>query len=275
MKTFKEKVFEIVKKIPKGKTLTYKEVAKRAGSLNASRAVGSILKTNFDPKIPCHRVIRSDGIAGEYNRGRENKIKLLKKEQRDGLLKEIEDELIRLKKSPLYKYRIENGNLPVIGNGSVFAKIMFVGEAPGKNEAKTGKPFYGAAGKILDNLLFSIGLKREEIYITNIVKDRPPQNRDPLPEEIKIYGPFLDRQIGIIQPKVIATLGRYSMIYIMQNFGLSPKPEPISKAHGKTYEAILSYGKVKIIPLYHPAAAIYNRGLLDTQKKDFKVLKNI
>lgn len=78
--TFKEKVFEVVKKIPKGKTLTYKEVAKRAGSPNASRAVGSILKTNFNPKIPCHRVIRSDGVAGEYNRGRANKIKLLKKE---------------------------------------------------------------------------------------------------------------------------------------------------------------------------------------------------
>lgn len=80
MKTFKEKVFNVVKKIPRGKTLTYKEVAKRAGSPNASRAVGSILKTNYDPKIPCHRVIRSDGLIGEYNRGRENKIKLLKKE---------------------------------------------------------------------------------------------------------------------------------------------------------------------------------------------------
>ena len=80
MKTFKEKVFEVVKKIPKGKTMTYKEVAKRTGSPNASRAVGSILKTNYDPKIPCHRVIRSDGLAGEYNRGRQNKIKLLKKE---------------------------------------------------------------------------------------------------------------------------------------------------------------------------------------------------
>jgi O-6-methylguanine DNA methyltransferase len=80
MKAFKEKVFEVVKKIPKGKTLTYKEVAKKAGSPNASRAVGSILKTNYDPKIPCHRVIRSDGVAGEYNRGHANKIKLLKKE---------------------------------------------------------------------------------------------------------------------------------------------------------------------------------------------------
>lgn len=79
-KSFKDRVFEIVRKIPKGKTMTYKEVAKRAGSPNASRAVGSILKENFDPKIPCHRVIRSDGLAGEYNRGRENKIKLLKKE---------------------------------------------------------------------------------------------------------------------------------------------------------------------------------------------------
>ena len=97
---------------------------------------------------------------------------------------------------------------------------MFVGEAPGKNEAKTGRPFCGAAGKILDNLLAHAGIERKNVYITNIVKDRPQQNRDPLPGEIKIYGPFLDRQIDIIQPKVIATLGRYSMDYIMRKFGL-------------------------------------------------------
>jgi len=90
----------------------------------------------------------------------------------------------------------------VIGEGSHFSKIMFVGEAPGRNEAKTGRPFCGAAGKILDDLLGSVAIKREDVYITNIVKDRPPQNRDPLPEEIDSYGPFLDRQIEIIQPKV-------------------------------------------------------------------------
>ena len=125
---------------------------------------------------------------------------------RTELLKRIKDEVINLKKSPLYQERIKNNVFPVIGEGSHQAKIMFVGEAPGRNEAKTGRPFCGAAGKILDELLASAGIDRKDIYITNIVKDRPPSNRDPLPEEIKIYGPFLDRQIEIIQPEVLATM---------------------------------------------------------------------
>jgi DNA polymerase len=151
---------------------------------------------------------------------------------------------------------------------------MFVGEAPGRNEAKTGRPFCGAAGKILDWLLQGAGIKREEVYVTNIVKDRPPQNRDPLPEEIEIYGPFLDRQIEIIQPQVIATLGRYAMGYIMNKFDLPLELEPIGKAHGKIYEATTNYGKIKIIPLYHPAVAVYNSHTKDILAKDFELLKN-
>ena len=124
-------------------------------------------------------------------------------------LKAIRDEAIALKQSPLYEYRTSNRYYPVIGEGSHDANIMFVGEAPGKNEAETGRPFCGAAGKFLTELIEGIGLKREQVYITNVVKDRPPENRDPTPEEIEIYAPFLDRQIDIIQPKVIATLGRH------------------------------------------------------------------
>jgi len=191
--------------------------------------------------------------------------------------------VIALKKSPLYKFRIENKNLPVIGEGSHFAKIMFIGEAPGRNEAKTGRPFCGRAGDILNELLESVGIKREEVYVTNIVKDRPPQNRDPLPEEIEIYGPFLDRQIEIIQPKVIATLGRYSMYYVMPKLGLEFELEPISKNHGKIFavprEALAKWGwknhEVKIVPLYHPAVAVYNAHTLDQLKKDFEVLKDL
>lgn len=196
-------------------------------------------------------------------------------EERRELLRKIRDEVVELKNSPLYKFRIENKNLPVIGEGSHFAKIMFIGEAPGRNEAKTGRPFCGAAGKILDELLGAVGIERSEIYVTNIVKDRPPQNRDPLPEEIKIYGPFLDRQIEIIRPRVIATLGRYAMGYVMPKFDLSLELEPISKAHGKTYEALATYGPIKIIPLYHPAVAVYNSHTKDILKKDFEVLKNL
>ena len=192
---------------------------------------------------------------------------------RHDALKKIRDEILVMKDSPLYEYRTKNGFFPVIGEGSHFSKVMFVGEAPGANEAKTGRPFVGAAGKFLNEMLIGAGGKREDVYITNIVKDRPPENRDPSPEEIFMYGPFLDRQIEIIQPKVIATLGRFSMNYVMQKLGLDFEIEPISKAHGKSFEAQVSYGKVLVVPLYHPAAALYNGRMRDVLKKDFEILK--
>ncbi|OGD96406.1 uracil-DNA glycosylase, partial [Candidatus Curtissbacteria bacterium RIFCSPLOWO2_01_FULL_41_28] len=133
-------------------------------------------------------------------------------------LKKIRDEIWNLSKSPLYNYRKKNNYFPVIGEGNHFSKIIFIGEAPGQREAETGRPFCGAAGKILDELLVSIDLKRKDVYITNVVKDRPPNNRDPEPEEIKLYSPFLDRQILIIKPKIIATLGRFSTKYILEKF---------------------------------------------------------
>lgn len=187
-------------------------------------------------------------------------------------LKLIRDAVIELKESPLYTYRVRNNYLPVIGEGNRDAKIMFVGEAPGRNEAKTGRPFCGAAGKILDSLLEKSGIERTDVYITNIVKDRPQENRDPTPEEIEIYGPYLDRQIEIIEPSIIATLGRYSMNYIMKKFDLELEIEPISIAHGKKYKASASYGPVTIFPLYHPAAAIYNRALIPVLEEDFAKL---
>lgn len=187
-------------------------------------------------------------------------------------LKKIEDKLLALKESPLYEYRTTNNYFPVAGEGSHDATIMFVGEAPGRNEAKTGRPFCGAAGKILDTLLTSAGIKREDVFITNIVKDRPPENRDPSPREIEVYGPLLDQQIESIQPKVIATLGRYAMGYIMKNFNLEESLEPIGKAHGKAYKAQASYGPITIIALYHPCVAIYNNKTLPTLTADFATL---
>lgn len=188
-------------------------------------------------------------------------------------LRKIRDEILNLKKSPLCAERIKNKVFPVIGAGSHDARIMFVGEAPGKNEAQTGQPFCGASGRVLDELLDSVSLKREDVYITNIVKDRPTQNRDPSPEEIEIYGPFLDRQIDIIQPEIIATLGRYSAEYIMKKFDLDFQIEPIGKMHGKSFEATASFGPIKIIPLFHPAVALYNSHTRDDLKKDFEILK--
>lgn len=189
-------------------------------------------------------------------------------------MKRVRDEVFNLTSSPLYQYRASHQYLPVIGEGSHNAQIMFVGEAPGRNEAETGRPFCGAAGKTLDLLLASIGVSREDVYITNIVKDRPPENRDPLPSEIEVYGPFLDRQIEIIRPSIIVTLGRYAMQFIMRAFDLEFELEPISRAHGKSYEAKASYGLIHIIPQYHPAAAIYNNNLLETLKEDFKAIRS-
>lgn len=200
---------------------------------------------------------------------------MTEEERRHGELKKIKDELLAFKKSPLYTFRTENKYFPVIGEGSHFAKIMFVGEAPGKNEALQGRPFCGASGRVLNQLLESAGIKREEVYITNIVKDRPPENRDPSDWEKELYAPFLDRQIEIIQPKVVAALGRHSMEYLMKHFGLEDKLEPISQAHGKAFESKASYGKVYIVALYHPAVAIYNIHQKPILVADFKVINKL
>ncbi len=190
------------------------------------------------------------------------------------LLREIKKEVVELKSSPLYQERIKNNVFPVIGEGNHDADIMFVGEAPGAKEAATGRPFCGNAGKILDNCLQENGLKREETYITNIVKDRPPRNRDPLPEEIEAYRLFLDRQIEIIQPKIIVSLGRFSTEYILTKFKLEKELKPITALHGKIFNTETNYGKVKIIPIFHPAVAVHDPRKKDTLREGFKVLKN-
>ncbi len=187
-------------------------------------------------------------------------------------LEKIKARVMNLKESPLFAYRTDNKFFPVIGEGSRDAEIVMIGEAPGRNEAKTGRPFCGTAGKVLDQLLQHVGLERDSIYITNIVKDRPPENRDPTAEEIVVYGPFLDEQIEIIKPKIIVTLGRYAMGYVMKKFGKEDALEPIGKAHGKAYDAQASYGAIKIVTLYHPCVAVYNPRNLPNLKKDFEIL---
>ncbi len=188
-------------------------------------------------------------------------------------LRAIRDEVVALTESPLYDYRRRNGYYPVIGQGDHYAAIMFIGEAPGKNEAETGRPFCGASGRVLDDLLASINLKRENVYVTNILKDRPPNNRDPLKNEIDLYAPFLERQIAIIQPKVIATLGRFSMEFILRRFGAFRAGQRISQLHGKVITVSGAYGQIAVLPLFHPAAALYNANQRQTLLDDFQVLK--
>jgi len=188
-------------------------------------------------------------------------------------LRKIKDEVINCKKCSLYQDRIEGGFYPVIGEGNHQAKIMFVGEAPGLQEAKSGRPFCGASGRILDELLNSVSIKREDVYITNILKDRPPKNRDPQKEEIEARVPYLERQIELIKPIVICSLGRYAMEFLMGKFGLEDVIEPISKIHGKVFEVEIVSQSIKIIPLYHPAVATYNPNMKEILQKDFQILK--
>ena len=150
----------------------------------------------------------------------------------------------------------------VMGDGNVDADIVFIGEAPGKNEDIQGIPFVGAAGKFLNEMLAAAGMDRSDIYITNIVKYRPPNNRDPLPEEKKAFWPYLVKQLQIIRPKVVVTLGRHSMEYFLPG-------EFISKIHGEPKRVQFGDEKLVIVPLYHPAAALYNGGMRQTLIDDF------
>lgn len=193
--------------------------------------------------------------------------------ERAARLEKIAHQLSNFSESPLYEYRQKNGYMAVFGEGDIYAKIMFIGEAPGEQEAKTGRPFVGAAGRVLAELLESIGLERQNVYITNIVKDRPPDNRDPTPEEIRLYQPFLLQQLELIQPQVIVPLGRFAMEFILNQFDLPERGQKISALHGKLLKAPTAYGQIAIVPLYHPAVALYNRYQKDNLRSDFQVLK--
>lgn len=157
----------------------------------------------------------------------------------------------------------------VFGDGNPNADIVFIGEAPGKKEDETGKPFVGAAGRFLDEMLASINLNRADIYITNIVKYRPPDNRDPLPEEKKAFLPFLQAQLEVIQPKIVITLGRHSTNCFLPDLQISQvhgEPKRIKLAMKQHQGDVL---EIVILPLYHPAAALYNGGMRQTLLDDF------
>lgn len=152
----------------------------------------------------------------------------------------------------------------VFGEGSPDAEVVFIGEAPGKNEDLTGRPFIGAAGRFLDELLKSIGLKRADVYITSILKYRPPDNRDPKPAEKTAFWPYLLAQLEVIKPKLVVALGRHSANCFLPDL-------QISKAHGQVQEA----GQWRILPLYHPAAALYNGSMKNILMTDFAQIRTI
>lgn len=185
----------------------------------------------------------------------------------------MEPEHIRLvKETEIFK----NCKNIVIGKGNLKAKILFVGEAPGRNEDEQGIPFVGAAGKNLDKLLENVGLTINDIYVANILKCRPPENRNPLPEEIKAHTPWLLKQIEEIKPKVVCSLGNYATKFFLAEANLDKMDSQpgITQVHGKVKQVQINSHKIKLIPLFHPAAIIYNRALQTEWEKDMQIVKN-
>ncbi len=181
-------------------------------------------------------------------------------EEWDNLIEQIRN----CRKCGLYK----NRKNPVPGEGNRNAVLMFIGEAPGAREDATGRPFVGAAGKLLTELIESIGLTRKDVYITNIIKCRPPGNRDPREEEIKACLPYLLKQIKLIQPRIIVALGRHAGKTLFELSGL--KWINMSRVHGRVFDASIEGVSFKLTVTYHPAAALYNPRLKVSLEKDFK-----
>jgi uracil-DNA glycosylase len=176
------------------------------------------------------------------------------------VLKKLRDKLAKLD-HPLK----ETASNLVFGDGNPESKIYFMGEAPGKNEDLRGKPFVGAAGRILDSLLESVGLTKKDVFINSVLPYRPPNNRPPKQAEIEFFEPFLDEQIEIIAPKIIVTLGKYSLEKFLPG-------EKISQVHGEPKEVKWKGKKLTILPMYHPAASFHSTAVANALKEDF--LKN-
>lgn len=196
----------------------------------------------------------------------------------DRQLQEIRDQVVNCQKCSLYQKR----HCPVVGEGNHRAQIMFVGEAPGRQEDASGRPFCGAAGQVLSEVLAAVGLQRKDVYIANILKCWPPGNRNPLAEEINACGPYLDRQIEIIQPQVICPMGNFAAQYLIKKYGL----EQLASQNGKLLGISRLRGQVlatnnllgpspKIVPLYHPAVATYNPNLKPLLIQDYQVAADL
>ena len=180
-------------------------------------------------------------------------------------------ELLKLKKEMEADKTLplrETATQLVFGDGNPDTDIYFIGEAPGQNEDKTGKPFVGRAGKFLESVMSAHNLKREEVYISNVVRFRPPENRDPTPEEIAAFQSYVDREIEIIDPPVIVTLGRFSMNKFLPGV-------KISQVHGKPTLIDWRGRKIAVVPMYHPAAALRASAIMQQFRKDFEIIPRV
>jgi len=162
----------------------------------------------------------------------------------------------------------------VPGEGNLNAEVLFLGEAPGRMEDLEGRPFVGAAGRLLNRLLSEIGLRREDVFITNVVKCRPPNNRDPKEDEVEACRPFTEAIIELVSPKIIVTLGNHAGRFLVEGYG-GGKWRGITAEHGRVRKVKVRNIEVIVVPTYHPAAALYNPKLLPTIQNDFKILKSV
>jgi len=184
--------------------------------------------------------------------------------EKEKLLTDLHKQIEKCKRCLLFK----TATHAVPGEGDPSAKIMFVGEAPGRMEDETGRPFVGRAGKLLDKLLNSIGIERKSVFITSVVKHRPPKNRAPKPNEVRACMHWLSLQLDIIKPKLIVTLGRFGMEYFMRG-------EKISKIHGTIKKAVVNNKEYNIFPVYHPAAALRSTRNKKALEEDFSELRKL
>ena len=183
------------------------------------------------------------------------------------LLDNVATEVVVCTKCCLWKGRKKA--VPGVGNPE--SRVILIGEAPGRSEDIKGEPFVGTAGKFVDFLLSEIGLSRKVVFISNIVKCRPPENRDPMPSEIETCTPYLNRQVGIIEPAMIVTLGKHSTAYILNKAGIPFRS--ITQEHGKMHETTILGVRTLVFPTFHPAAAIYNARYENQIREDFQVVK--
>ena len=177
-------------------------------------------------------------------------------------LMDLKYQVLNCKKCPLWETRKN----PVFGEGNPNSEIMLIGEAPGRREDEIGRPFVGQAGKLLDEIFREIGLSREDVYITNVVKCRPPGNRQPTKREVKSCSPYLDKQIMLIRPKVIIAMGNTAASYIMDRYNM--KFTSMRELHGKVFRVGTMFGELKVLMTYHPAAALRNPELKEVIKED-------
>jgi DNA polymerase len=184
------------------------------------------------------------------------------------LLDAVASEVIVCTKCDLWKDRVKA--VPGVGNSE--SRVLFIGEAPGQAEDLKGEPFVGAAGKFLDTLLSETGLLRSDVFITNVVKCRPPRNREPKPHEIETCTPYLNRQMSVIKPRFIVTLGNHSTAYILSKAGLPF--QSITQARGRVYEAYILGMKLAVFPVFHPAAALYSPRYKEQLEEDFKLIRD-